>query len=40
LSSPSKPEWELLVNAFALSRSFIGQMVSGDMAAVMNKLNS
>jgi PTH1 family peptidyl-tRNA hydrolase len=40
LSSPSKPEWELLVNAFALSRSFIGQMVTGDMAAVMNKLNS
>jgi peptidyl-tRNA hydrolase, PTH1 family len=40
LSSPSNPEWELLVNAFALSRSFIGQMVTGDMAAVMNKLNS
>ena len=40
LSPPSKPEWEMLVNAFDLSRSYIGQMVSGDMAAVMNKLNS
>ena len=40
LSSPSKQEWELLVNAFDLSRSFIGQMVVGDMAAVMNKLNT
>jgi peptidyl-tRNA hydrolase, PTH1 family len=40
LSSPSKHEWELLVNAFDLSRGFIGQMVAGDMAAVMNKLNS
>jgi len=40
LSSPSKQEWEMLVNAFDLSRSFIDQMVAGDMAAVMNKLNS
>ena len=40
LSSPSKQEWEMMVNAFDLSRSFIGQMVTGDMAAVMNKLNS
>ena len=40
LSSPSKQEWEMLMNAFDLSRNFIGQMVAGDMAAVMNKLNS
>jgi PTH1 family peptidyl-tRNA hydrolase len=40
LSSPSKPEWELLVQAFDLSRGFIGPMISGDMAAVMNKLNT
>ena len=40
LSSPSKQEWEMMVNAFDLSRSFVGQMVAGDMAAVMNKLNS
>jgi peptidyl-tRNA hydrolase, PTH1 family len=39
LSSPSKQEWEMLVNAFDLSRSFIDQMVTGDMSAVMNKLN-
>ena len=39
LSSPSKQEWELLVSAFDLSRSFIDQMVAGDMAAVMSKLN-
>jgi PTH1 family peptidyl-tRNA hydrolase len=40
LSSPPKPEWELLLNAFDLSRSYIGQMVTDDMAAVMNKLNT
>jgi len=40
LSSPSKREWEMLGNAFDLSRSFIGQMITGDMAGVMNKLNS
>ena len=40
LSSPSKPEWELLVNAFDSAGRFIGQMVTGDMAAVMNKLNT
>jgi PTH1 family peptidyl-tRNA hydrolase len=39
LSSPSKQEWGLLVEAFDLSRSFIDQMVAGDMAAVMSKLN-
>jgi peptidyl-tRNA hydrolase, PTH1 family len=40
LSPPSKQEWEMLVSAFDLSRSYIGQMATGDMAAVMNKLNS
>jgi peptidyl-tRNA hydrolase, PTH1 family len=40
LSLPSKQEWEMLVNAFDLSRGFIGQMVAGDMVDVMNKLNS
>ena len=39
LSSPSKQEWELMVSAFDLSRSFIDQMVAGDMVAVMSKLN-
>ena len=39
LSSPSKEEWKLLVDAFDFSRNYIGQMVAGDMSAVMNKLN-
>ena len=40
LSSPSKPEWELLMVAFDYGRGFIGQMVAGDLAAAMNKLNT
>lgn len=40
LSPPTKNEWELLQESFALSRSFIDQMLTGDMAVVMNKLNT
>ena len=40
LSSPSREERELLVNAIDLSRNYVGQMVAGDMDAVMKKLNS
>jgi PTH1 family peptidyl-tRNA hydrolase len=40
LSSPSKNESELLLAAFDLSRGYIPQMVNGDMAAVMNSINS
>ena len=40
LSSPSKLELEMLLNAFDFSRGFVEQMVVGDMAAAMNKLNS
>lgn len=40
LSQPTEQEWKLLLNAFDLSRGFIGQMVAGDMSSVMNKLNS
>lgn len=40
LSAPSKNEWELLASAFDHSKGFINEMVAGDMAAVMNKLNS
>ncbi|MFI3189723.1 aminoacyl-tRNA hydrolase [Crenothrix sp. D3] len=40
LSSPPKSEFELLLTAFDLSRSYIAQMVNGDMAAVMNSINS
>lgn len=40
LSNPSKNEMESMQSAFALSSSYVGQMISGDMSAVMNKLNS
>jgi PTH1 family peptidyl-tRNA hydrolase len=40
LSSPPKSEFELLQAAFDLSRSYIIQMVNGDMTAVMNLINS
>ena len=40
LSAPPKNEWELLVAAFDAGKGFIDEMVAGDMAAVMNKLNS
>jgi PTH1 family peptidyl-tRNA hydrolase len=40
LSDPSKGEWKLMLSAFNLARSYLGQMVVGDMSAIMNKLNS
>lgn len=40
LSSPSKSEWDLLLLAFDLAGSYIGQIVAGDLSVVMNKLNS
>ncbi len=40
LSSPPKSEFELLLAAFDLSRGYIAQMVNGDMAAVMNLINT
>lgn len=40
LSPPSKNEWKLIASSFSLSRSFINQIVAGDIAAVMNKLHS
>jgi len=40
LSPPPKSEFELLLTAFDLSRSYIAQMVNGDMATVMNSINS
>lgn len=40
LSSPSKNEWESMLSAFDLASGYIGQMISGDMSVVMNKLNS
>jgi PTH1 family peptidyl-tRNA hydrolase len=40
LSTPSKSEELLLAASFELSRGFINQIVAGDMAAVMNKINA
>lgn len=40
LSSPSKNEWELMLQSFDFSSAFIKQMVTGDMSVVMNKLNA
>jgi len=40
LSTPSKSELELLAKAFGLCRGYLAQIVSGDMVAAMNALNS
>lgn len=40
LSAPAKVEHELLKRAFDLSKPFVGQIVSGDISAAMNKLNA
>lgn len=39
LSPPSKADLKLLVGVFDFCKSFVSQMVVGDMAAVMNVLN-
>lgn len=39
LSIPSKHDWHLLCSAIELGKGFIDQIVGGDMAIVMNKLN-
>lgn len=40
LSGPSKIERDLMLSAFDLAGSYVGQMIAGDIAVVMNKLNS
>ncbi|MDP3878368.1 MAG: aminoacyl-tRNA hydrolase [Methylobacter sp.] len=40
LSPPSKAELELIVFAFDRASDFVGQMVTSEMSAVMNKLNT
>lgn len=40
LSSPSRREWVLMLAAFDFAASYVEQMIAGDMAVVMNKLNS
>jgi len=40
LSTPSRLECEMMLKAFDLAVKYMGQIISGDMAIVMNKLNS
>jgi PTH1 family peptidyl-tRNA hydrolase len=40
LSQPTKLESEMIGSAIELGQSFMAQMVSGDIATVMNKMNS
>jgi len=40
LTAPARNELELMVGAFDSSRRYLEQMVVGDIAAVMNKLNA
>ena len=40
LSAPSKLEWEMMLNAFDVASGCLGQMIAGDMAIVMNRLNA
>lgn len=40
LSVPTKKEHELLELAFKTTLSYVNQMVTGDMASVMNRLNA
>jgi len=39
LSSPSKVDLKLLINVFDYCKGFVGQMVTGNVATVMNVLN-
>lgn len=40
LSVPSKQDWQHLLSAIDYGKSIIDQIVAGDIAAAMNKLNS
>ena len=40
LSAPSKLEWEMMLNAFDMASGCLGQMIAGDMAIAMNRLNA
>lgn len=40
LSRPSRNEWESIMSAFDFASGFVSQMVTGDTALAMNKLNS
>lgn len=40
LSTPAKKEWEMMRESFDYCSGFMPQMITGDMASVMNKLNA
>jgi PTH1 family peptidyl-tRNA hydrolase len=40
LSAPPKSEFELLLTAFDLSKGYLPQIINGDIAAVMNLINT
>ena len=40
LSAPSKNDWQLISATIDAAKGFIDQIVAGDIAAVINKLNS
>ncbi len=40
LSEPSKADWPLLAASFQLAQPYLGQIIGGDVAAAMNKLNT
>jgi PTH1 family peptidyl-tRNA hydrolase len=40
LSAPDKKDWQLIESAFTKSLGYLEQMLSGDMATVMNQLNA
>jgi peptidyl-tRNA hydrolase, PTH1 family len=40
LSVPSKQDWQLMVSAIGLGKDYLDRIIAGDIATVMNKLNS
>jgi PTH1 family peptidyl-tRNA hydrolase len=40
LTTASQNDWQLMVTAIDRGKEFIGQLISGDITSVMNKLNS
>lgn len=40
LSAPSKNDWQLMLSAIDYGKGFVDQIITGDISAVMNKLNA
>jgi PTH1 family peptidyl-tRNA hydrolase len=40
LSTPSKNDWQLMLSAIDHGKGFVDQIITGDISAVMNKLNA